>query len=329
MRAYREKDYDDMAGRAVDRFLRGETKLADAAVEEAMAGQLNPDQIERLVQAANTMAFLRMMESRKAEGAPDMTHEFDPVDTASVLQRLVGQTPFQHDMDLMHGQGGHVPTQHGDPGSDELPDEMSARRAPPSFGEGEALEASGDAAPKKSPPIGDDDGPFPKGEKQKAKEESSKEESSKSDDKPKKGPPKPAEKDEKKEAAVRHRRMRKLAELLEDQYLQAELAFEEGFERLSRQFKLAHGAPSFEEFEKDAMSLEDPDHGAAVLNLLRGERGLAPIPADVARQKHAELADRRVVEDNATIRLFDQLVKIAAEASRVRRGADHARALCG
>lgn len=325
MRAYQERDYDDMAGRVVDRFMRGETKLADAAVQEAMSGQLNPDQIERLVQAANTMAFLRMMEARKAEGAPDMTHEFDPADTASVLQSIVGQTPFQHDAGPEHGGAPPMP-----PGGDELPDEMSARRAPPSFGEGEALQAQGHDEPKGPPIDADNDGPFPKGKKQKDKEESSKKDDDKDDkgDKPKKGPPKPAEKDEQKEAAVRRRRLNKLATLLDDQYLQAELAFEEGYERLSRQFKLAHGAPNFEEFEKDAMALDDPEHGAIVLNLLRGERGLDPITMSNAHKKHAALADRRVVEDSTSVRLFDQLVKIAAEAARIQRGAEHARSLC-
>ena len=91
MNAYREKDYDDMAGRCVDRFLSGETKLADAAVHEAMQGQLNPDQIERLVQAANTMAFLRMMESRKAEGA--LVKSFNEISQAGVSGAVTRRRP--------------------------------------------------------------------------------------------------------------------------------------------------------------------------------------------------------------------------------------------
>jgi len=316
MRAYREKDYDEMAGRVVDRFLRGEVKLADAAVEEATQGQLNPDQIERLVQAANTQAFLRMMEQRQSQGQPDATHEFDPVDTATVLQSIIGQSPMGqpspmgHDMDLMSGHGGMPP------GGDELPDEMSAHRAPPH------AEPDGDEG---APPIDDgNDGPFPKGEKQKAKDDSSK----KDNDKPKKEPAKEPAKDEKKEASVRFRRMRKLAELLDDQYLQAELAFEEGYAKLARQFKLAHNAVSFEAFEKDAMSLDDIEHGTVVLNLLREDRGMQPLDVSATREKHASLADRHLVADSEAIRLFEHLVRIASEASRVKRGAEHARALC-
>jgi hypothetical protein len=48
MRALREQDYDEMAGRVVDGFLARGVKMADAAVQEAVHSQLNPDQIERL-----------------------------------------------------------------------------------------------------------------------------------------------------------------------------------------------------------------------------------------------------------------------------------------
>ena len=91
MRAFREQDFDQMAERVVDRFMNGD-KLADAATAEAMGGELNPDQIARLVQSANTMAFLRLMDQQKAQGGADMTHEFDPIDPRQVLQQIVQQT---------------------------------------------------------------------------------------------------------------------------------------------------------------------------------------------------------------------------------------------
>lgn len=323
MRVYREKDFDDMASRVVDRFLRGETKLADAAVHEAMAGQLNPDQIERLVQAANTMAFLRMMDMQKAQGG-DLTQEFDPVDTRAVLQQIIDQMPISGGgghaaPGLLGGDAGGHP--HAEPDGDEgpLPDEMGRHRAPPFVAKGNG---DGKDESDKEPPIDDDnDGPFPKGEKQKAKDDANKKE--------KKQPPAEPKKDEQKEAAIRQRRMRKLAELLDDQYRQAELAFEERFEKLSREFKVAHGAPLFDAFEKDAMALDDVEHGAAVLNLLRAERGLEPVAVDDVRQKHASMADRHVVADYEAIRLFESLVKLASDASRVRRGAEIARSMCG
>lgn len=343
MRALREKDYDDMAGRVVDRFMRGETKLADAAVTEAMDGQLNPDQIERLVQAANAMAFLRMMEERKAQGAPDMTHEFDPADTRSVLQQIIGQTPMsgEHpDLGLLGGGEGH-PEPHGMPpgmdapphavpGGDDapLPDEMAAHRGD---GADQQVHVHGDDSEVHvHDDDSDNDGPFPKGDKQKAKEKGDKDKpKAKSDDKPeKKSPPKPPEKDEQKEAAFRQRRMRKLAETLEDQFRQAELAFDEEYERLAREFKRASDAPRFDAFEKDAMALTDPTHGAIVLNLLRQDRGLEPVAVSVIQEKHAALADRHVSDDYPALRIFERLVKIASEADRVRRGAEFARSQC-
>lgn len=342
MRALREKDYDDMAGRVVDRFMRGETKLADAAVAEAMHGQLNPDQIERLVQAANAMAFLRMMEERKSQGAPDMTHEFDPVDTRSVMQQIIGQTPMgggHPDLGLLGSGGEGHPEPHGMPpgmGHAEpheephddgpLPDEMAAHRGD---GSDQEVHVHGDDSEVHvHDDDSDSDGPFPKGEKQKAKDKGNKDKA-KADDKPeKKGPPKPSEKDEQKEAAFRQRRMRKLAETLEDQYRQAELSFDEGYEHLAREFKLASGAPRFDAFEKDAMALSDPEHSAIVLNLLRQDRGLEPIAVAAVQEKHAALADRHVSDDYPALRLFERLVKIASEADRVRRGAEYARSQC-
>lgn len=121
MPTYREKDYEDMASRVVDRLLTQGTKLADAAVQEAMQGALNPDQIERLVQAANTMAFLRLMEARKSDGAPDMTHEFDPASTSQVLQSIIGQAHAPADQRVLPQDQAF---------EQDLPDEMSARRMP-------------------------------------------------------------------------------------------------------------------------------------------------------------------------------------------------------
>lgn len=306
MRAFREQDFDKMAERVVDHFMGG-GKLADAATQEAISGELNPDQIARLVHAANTMAFLRLMDQQKAQGGADMTGEFDPVDAQHVIQQLIGSVNVPH-MDAA--------PPHPEPDGDEspLPDQMSARRAPSPFGEGEAQ------APK-SPPIEDDnDGPFPKGEKQKAKDDSEK--------KDKKEPPKKNEADTKKEAAFLDRRRRKFAEVLEDQYRQAELAFEDTMANLDMCLRRAHGAPTMEAFEKDALALHGDDFGIVVLNVVRSDRGLPPLEFDDARAKVAALADRHLVEETDATRLFSQLVKIASEAARIQQGAARVRALC-
>jgi hypothetical protein len=311
MRVYREQDFDKMAERIVDRFMNGD-KLADAAMGEAMEGQLNPDQIARLVQAANTMAFLRLMEQQKAQGVPDMTSEFDPIDPRQVMQQMVHSIDVPH-MDAAQG--------HTEPDGDEgpLPHEAPHGDA----GDDQEVHVHGD-----DPEVhvhGDDDdndGPFPKGEKQKAKEKADKK------DAPKKDGPKESKKDEAKEAAFRERRLRKFAEVLEDQYRQAEWAFEDAYANLQRHLNRAHGAPTMEAFEKDALALHGDEIGVAMLNMVRIERGLPAIDYDTARAKTAALADRHLVEETDVTRLFDQIVKIATEASKLQRGAEHVRSLC-
>jgi hypothetical protein len=348
MRPYTERDFDDMARRVVDKFASEQVPLADGAAHEAMQGQLNPDQIERLVQAANTMAFLRMMEEREqgkggAGGMLDLTGEFDPADTRGVIQHILHQTPGMG--------GGEAPAgPQAAPEGDEwspLPDEMAAHRgahpatcvdAPGEGGPaphasmcedeetGGAFPAKKPAGPPgaKSPPIDDDnDGPFPKGEKQKAKDDGDKDKKEK-----KKPPAKDPEKDEKLAAVVHDRRMRKLADQLEDQLLQAELAFDDGYARLGQALKVAHGAPKIEELEKDAVALDGGPYTVAVLNLVREERGLEALDAKIAAEKHAALQDRHVVSDYPALRELEKLVKIAAEADKLRRGAEYVRSQC-
>lgn len=315
MRVYREQDFDKMAERVVDRFMGG-SKLADAAVGEAMEGSLNPDQIARLVHAANTMAFLRLMEQQKAQGGADMTSEFDPIDARQVMEQLIGATAPPG------GEMGGPP--HAEPDGDEgpLPNEMSLHEMGGNEPPDPAAPPADDGPKAKGPGKIDDDndGPFPKGKKQKAKDDAEK--------KPKKEAAARAP-DRLKTAAFRERRLRKFAETLEDQYRQAEWSFEDGMTRLSSCLRRASGAPSMEAFEKDALALHGDDFGVAVLNIVRGERGLPPLDFATAREKAAALADRHVVEDTEANSTFDQLVKIASEAARLRRGAEHVRSLCG
>lgn len=331
MRAFREQDFDQMAERVVDRFMNGD-KLADAATDEAMGGELNPDQIARMVQAANTQAFLRLMEEQKAQGGHDMTSEFDPIDARQVIQQIVGQTaPHGQDTPMggydtpsgmsPHGDfGDRSGMKPGDPDPDlgPLPNEM------PGMHPAECVDPPGAGGPDPHDSMcvdkDDNDGPFPKGEKQKAKDDK---------DKPKKKAPlKSSEKDEPKEAAFRDRRFHKLAAVLEDQYKQAEWAFEDTFANLGQQLRRAHGAPSPAAFEKDALALHGHEVGIVVLNMVKESQGLAQLAFEDAQTKTAALADRHLVDDTEANRTFATLVKIAVEANRLRLGAAHARAQC-
>jgi hypothetical protein len=142
-----------------------------------------------------------------------------------------------------------------------------------------------------------------------------------------KPPAKARDKDTQKEAMVRNHRLAKLATVFDDQLIEAETAFDDGYGRLARLFKLAHGAPRFDDFEKDAMSVENDAHGLAVLNLMRRERGL-PLRGRDALEKMAQLGDRHVVDDTRPLREFRSLVKVARQAARVRDAAAHVRSLC-
>jgi hypothetical protein len=311
-----------MATRVVDRFMHGE-KLADVAALEAQQGQLNPDQIERLVHAANTMAFLRLMDQQKAQGTPDMTGEFDPIDSRQIMQLLMGHTGGAAP------EGGAMP--HAEPDGDEMPlPDMHGGGAPDETNihmhgdEPDVHVHNEDDGGDDAPPIDDDnDGPFPKGEKQKAKDDAGKK------DKPKKAPPSEAKKDEAKEAAFRQRRLRKLADVLDDQLKQAELAFDDAFAALQTQLRRAHGAPTAGSFEKDALALHGDDVGMVVLGMVQEARGWAVTPREEAGVKTAALADRHLVDDTEANRTFATLVKIAAEASRIKQGIEHVRGQCG
>ena len=322
MRNLQEHDFDKMAARVVDRFMNGE-KLADAATSEAMGGELNPDQIARLVQAANTQAFLQLMEQQKAQGGHDMTSEFDPIDARQVIQQLIGQTPQPHEeMPQMHPDMGAGPGMEDAADAGPLPDEMGAHRPPPAFANGGPSDSV--VGDETGDEVDDNDGPFPKGEKQKAKDDADKKSKPKKDDKSK-----DTDKSKTKEAAFRSRRLSKLADILEDQYKQAEWAFEDTFANLERQLRRAHGAPTAAAFEKDALALYGNDEiGVVVLNMVKQAQGLNPVSADDVATKTAALADRHLVDDTETNKTFAALVKIAVEANRLRLGAAHARAQC-
>lgn len=316
MAILREHDFDNAAGRAVDRFLSGGSKLADAVAEEAVGGGMNPDQIERLVQAANTMAFLRLMESRKAQGAGDLLHEFDPTDARHIIQMIVNADDAPHPgPEAAPGMPGPPDMMGAAPGGgsdelpDELPDEMSAVRGaqkrPPaglSGGEGENdAEKMPQTFKAKDKGGGKDDKANDK-EKSKAKEE--------------------------KEAALLAGRRRKLAAVLEDQYRQAELAFEERYAALRTQFRRAHVPATFVNFEKDALAEHGSEVGIGIVNAMREERGMPPLVHEAALTKIADLQDRHLVEDTEELRLFGSLVKIATDAEQLRRGVEWMRTQC-
>lgn len=306
-----ERDFDKLAAQVVDQFLAGDTQLASAAAKVASSSQLNPDQIERLVQTANTQTFLRMMDQRKEAGEEDLMHEFDPIDSRQVIRIVIDeagvhiQGPHDHGNDA-GGEGGEgleglegaegaeaEATEH----EDELPDEMAEVRAPPPDEEEEAAAAA-------------------------TVEEAGEAEEAAKDLQELQG-----KKDEK-EAALRQQRMRKLATILADDYLQQELSFEEQFATLATRFKRAHVELPFDVFEKDAFAETHDAVGANVLNALRGSQGLPALDLDLPQEKTAAFADHHVSDDSPELQMFEDLVKLAHESLKTQRGLDWLRSQC-
>lgn len=331
MPVLREQDFDKLAARVVDQFLSGKAKLADAAAAEAMNSEMNPDQIQRLTQSANTMAFLKMMEQQKAQGG-DLTQEFDPIDARQVIRIVIDNTGVHVEPET--GHEGPPPGPGGAP--DELPDEMGVIRAqgpggppgmpggdePPMDDAGGPPEEEAGAAPpfgQKGPPKAKGKAP-PFGKKKDTKSEKKDEEDDapEEDDKP----------ETPKQAVFRVLRLRKLAGVLEDQLKQAEWAFEDTFEKLAARFKRVYNDVSFEGFEKDALAEHGDAVGVVVLNMMRQTRGLEQLETKTAFEKAAALEDRHVSEESPELHLFGTLVKIAQKANQLQQGIDYVRARC-
>src|ERR1700745_1814795 len=219
MPVLREQDFDKMAGEVVDQFLGGHAKLAQAAAKIAIDHGLNPDQSERLVQSANTMTFLRMMDQRKQAGVGDLMHEFDPIDSRQIIRIVIDNAGIH-----ISPHGGESAMAHQD--QEELPDEMSPHHA--------------GGIPEGMPGHEENETPEEEAAEQAAARPKNNEDKE------------PPEKKPSKEAAIM--RARKLAGILEDQRKQAEWAFEDRFNDLVGRFRQVTNGPSFYEFEKDAMA---------------------------------------------------------------------------
>ncbi len=294
----KESDYDAMAKKVVSRFLSREAGLADAAADEAREQKLNPDQIERMTQASNTEAFLRMMDQKKQEGGQDLTQEFEPIDSRQVIKIVIDQNGVH--VDGPHPMSGH---QDAPPMSDEIPDEMGAEQPP--LPEESPMEAE---APEEN------DGPFPAA-KSKKKELPAK--------KSKKAP---AEKNEK-EASFNQsfavaERMRKLAAHLQDLRLQTDVAFEERFDKLASCFRGLYKAAEFEEFEKSALSEYGDDLGIALIQGLRTSCRYPEMSDAEATTKVAALLDRHIATPTRELQIFGDLLTLAKTAQRLEKGVE-------
>jgi hypothetical protein len=119
-----ESELDKLATQVVDQYLAGSARLDEAAAKQAADSGLNPDQIERLTQSANTQTFLRLMDQRKQAAATDLMHEFEPIDARQVIKIVIDKAGIHVEQP---GAGDECKCNDKD---DELPDEMSQMRSP-------------------------------------------------------------------------------------------------------------------------------------------------------------------------------------------------------
>ena len=78
-------DYEQKADEAVRGFLDGGAPLEDNIVSIATRDQLNPEQIKRIVEMANTSAFLEMF---KRKSGDDRMVEFETASPESVIKKF-------------------------------------------------------------------------------------------------------------------------------------------------------------------------------------------------------------------------------------------------
>ena len=86
MPSFSRHDIDTMASRAVDAFNSGST-LHDSVVKLASENSMNPEQIKRLVESANTSAFLEQFNSKTGS---DRMVEFKVADPSKVIEESLG-----------------------------------------------------------------------------------------------------------------------------------------------------------------------------------------------------------------------------------------------
>jgi len=62
--------------------------------------------------------------------------------------------------------------------------------------------------------------------------------------------------------------------------------------------------------------------------MVQADRGWPLVAVDRVHTKTAALVDHHIVDDTEANRIFENLVKIATEATRLKEGAEYARSLC-
>lgn len=91
MQALREDDFKKMARDVVTEYLGKKTPLSESLVKMSEDMGLNPDQIQNLVQLANSLAHLTLFDNKDGD---DKIIEFSPADPESVLKSVYKENPM-------------------------------------------------------------------------------------------------------------------------------------------------------------------------------------------------------------------------------------------
>jgi len=100
MRAIGASEFDKLAQEVVDGYLHRSVPLADGVVKTAIGADLNPDQVQNLVQLANTMAHLTLFDGKSDDKIIDLV----PADPDIVLKKIYkGGVPVEESVQLSSG----------------------------------------------------------------------------------------------------------------------------------------------------------------------------------------------------------------------------------
>jgi hypothetical protein len=312
----KDKDFDKIAETIVNRYLNDKVKLADAAAEMAMQNNMNPDQVQRMIEAANTLTFLRLMDQAKAQQKGDLTEEFEPIDHSQVMQSMLGPSAEGGDLD---GDG-----DFDTPEIAQCEQDLMAQGVPheeaeaPCHGKGESMQGglADGMADEEFDPDQLEEGATDEAEEHTEDPEQAKEIAKDHLAKDPKYYKK--QKKNKKEAAILGRR--KLAESLKSERLALDYDFDDGVNSIAREFKKVY-APSFTLFEKDAMAEYGPN-SLPVLNAIRQKLGMPErTKFDAGTVKIATvnglIEQARIVDDTPTLKKMGSVMELVAKAIKL------------
>ena len=104
----RRADYERKADEAVQDFISSGVSLEESLVKIARRDSLNPEQIKRLVEMANTGTFLELF--NKTAGKDDRMVEFEVADPQAVVGRFYKESP--RELEKAAAASGPVPDFH-------------------------------------------------------------------------------------------------------------------------------------------------------------------------------------------------------------------------